>query len=100
MCEHLFHGSCIITWFKKNPVCPICKIDLNKKELIKYNKNNDIIDPVIRNENDHEIRGGESRVRRRNRYFERNRGRARIGSLAYDLGGGVGVGMGIGIVFL
>lgn len=27
MCNHLFHKKCIKVWYKKSPMCPICKQD-------------------------------------------------------------------------
>ena len=28
-CIHLFHEDCIKEWCKRNPICPLCKCDIN-----------------------------------------------------------------------
>ena len=28
-CDHCFHKSCIIEWFKKKPECPYCRKEFN-----------------------------------------------------------------------
>lgn len=27
-CEHAFHEACIATWLRENPVCPVCRADV------------------------------------------------------------------------
>ena len=33
LCGHWYHSKCILKWFKKNNTCPICKMEIEKKEL-------------------------------------------------------------------
>ena len=45
-CKHVFHKSCITTWFSYNNICPLCKKSQSKEDIfkltgrdIKVNKN-------------------------------------------------------------
>lgn len=33
-CCHIFCGTCILTWLKSNPTCPVCRYRANSNELI------------------------------------------------------------------
>ena len=33
-CCHIFCGTCILTWLKSNPTCPVCRHHANSNELI------------------------------------------------------------------
>ena len=41
-CMHLYHKECIIKWFLKEDICPLCRDDYkkNKSNLNNYNINN------------------------------------------------------------
>ena len=29
-CKHIFHKGCLDTWFKNNPTCPLCRLNINQ----------------------------------------------------------------------
>lgn len=35
-CNHAYHGSCIEGWFRIKRVCPLCKIDINIRNIDDY----------------------------------------------------------------
>ncbi|KAK2953568.1 hypothetical protein BLNAU_11432 [Blattamonas nauphoetae] len=37
-CGHMFHWDCCVDWIKKFPTCPICRIDLRKKNNYEHQK--------------------------------------------------------------
>ena len=36
--KHYFHHDCIEQWMKTNNVCPLCRKEINRDELNKFNK--------------------------------------------------------------
>lgn len=32
ICGHVFHANCIKKWVKINPICPVCRVNLLKKD--------------------------------------------------------------------
>ena len=63
-CGHKFHYNCVKPWFKKSPLCPVCKMDqkpkaaakLSQKLRLKNNKNTPNATPQDKSPKDSPVR--------------------------------------------
>jgi len=37
-CKHMFHSGCLLDWIKVNETCPNCKLELDKKNMVKLSQ--------------------------------------------------------------
>lgn len=49
-CQNVFCGNCIMKWMESKKTCPMCRTDINVKELIYIKKESDVEDVVVREE--------------------------------------------------
>ena len=51
-CGHVFHISCIDTWFESNITCPVCRIDLRDTIINTDDEMEDAEEEEINNESE------------------------------------------------
>jgi len=72
-CSHVYHKHCIIRWLELNRTCPVCRANINYRNIQVLQRNNRIQSTITYTNNSEDSEDEDDIIERHNRNIERRR---------------------------